>query len=117
VRFLRADAFARAAKNNVDLIFTFWYSKESAESVRRYQEAIEQNGGEVVFVKLYCPPEILEQRVLSPERKNWKISSLAGLALALENTDLAAEIAGTKITIDTSVLEPRVAVTQIAQMI
>ncbi len=76
------------------------------QQVRRYQEAIKQNGGEVVFVKLFCPPEILEQRVLSLKRKNWKISSLAGLALALDNTDLTNEIPSTKITIDTYVFEP-----------
>ncbi|MEY4531794.1 MAG: hypothetical protein RLZZ156_2515 [Deinococcota bacterium] len=115
VRFLRADALARAAKNNVDLIFTFWYSTDSTSSVRRYQEAIEQNGGEVAFVKLFCSPEILEQRVLSPERKNWKISSLSGLQAALENTDLEAVILGTKIVLDTSAFEPTEAATEIVK--
>lgn len=115
VRFLRAEALARAAKKNVDLIFTFWFSKDSALSVSRYQAAVEESGGEVVFVKLYCPPEILQQRVLRPERKNWKISSLEGLAAALENTDLTAEIVGTKLTIDTSLLEPIEAAREIAK--
>ncbi len=117
VRFLRADALARAAKNNVDLIFTFWFSKDSAVSVQRYLAAIKQNGGEVAFVKLYCPPSILEQRVQSPERKNWKISSLTGLASALANTDLNAEILGTKMTIDTSVFEPIEAAREIVKQL
>ena len=116
VRYLRADALARAATKNVDLIFTFWYSIDSAVSVRRYQEAIEQNGGEVAFVKLFCPPSILEQRVLSAERKNWKISSLTGLQVALENTDLKVVITGTKMVLDTSFLEPSAAAAQIAKL-
>jgi broad-specificity NMP kinase len=109
VRFLRRDAFERAVQNDVNLIFTFWYSKESAPSVQRYTEIIERNGGEVVFVKLYCPPEILEQRVQNPERKNWKISNLQSLKNALENTDLNFVIPGTRLIIDNSDLEPGLA--------
>ncbi len=115
VRFLRADAFARAAKANVTLIFTFWFSRDSQISVQHYQRIIEENKGEVMFIKLFCPPHILEPRVLSPERKNWKISSLAGLQTALENTDLEAVIAGTKLVLDTSHLEPSAAAAQIAK--
>ncbi len=117
VRSLRAEALARAAKSNINLIFTFWYSKESEVSVTRYQRIIEENGGEVVFIKLFCLPEILEQRVLNPERKNWKISSLSGLKAALEDTDLSAVIAGTKLVLDTSVLEPSLAAAEIAALI
>jgi multidrug efflux pump subunit AcrA (membrane-fusion protein) len=86
-------------------------------SVQRYQSIVEENRGEVVFVKLFCLPEILEQRVLNPERKNWKISSLTGLHAALEQTDLTAEIAGTRLVLDTFVLEPQLAAQQIAALL
>ncbi len=113
VRNLRSDAFERATRGEVNLIFTFWYSKESAPSVQRYAEIIERSGGEVLFVKLYCPPEVLEQRVQNPEREGWKISNLKSLENALKNTDLNFVIPGTRSIIDTSSLEPSLAAKQI----
>jgi hypothetical protein len=68
IKLIPYDVLARAAKANVNLIFTFWYSKDSESSVQHYQRVIEENGGEVVFVKLFCSPHILEQRVLGSER-------------------------------------------------
>jgi predicted kinase len=106
VRFLRRDAFERAVKNGVNLIFTFWYSSISEISVKTYRDIIEQGGGEVLFVKLYCPPEVLLERVQNPERQNWKISNAQSLQRALENTDLNFVIPGTKLEIDNTHLEP-----------
>jgi broad-specificity NMP kinase len=113
VRFLRRDAFERAAKQRVSLIFTFWYSRESQASVQTYQDIIEKNGGEVLFVKLYCPPEVLLERVQSSERKNWKISNEQSLRNALDNTDLSFVIPGTRLVIDNSALKPDLAAKQI----
>jgi ATP-dependent 26S proteasome regulatory subunit len=51
VRFLRRDAFERAAKQRVSLIFTFWYSRESQASVQTYQTSVRDK--EVSSAKLF----------------------------------------------------------------
>jgi hypothetical protein len=115
VRHLRLEAFERAAKANIDLIFTFWYSSISGPSVERYRNVIETAGGEVLFTRLHCRPEILEQRVTSPSRQNWKISSVQELrdAFAQYPTSFVDTIPGTQLEIDNSDLEPRVVAEQI----
>ncbi len=40
----------------------------------------------MLFVRLHCRPEILEQRVVNESRQDWKISSVKDLRAALENT-------------------------------
>ena len=111
VRHLRIEAFERAAKADVNVIFTFWYSSISGPSVERYRNVIETAGGEVLFTRLHCRPEILEQRVTSVSRQNWKISSVPDLRAALENT--GDVIPGTHLEIENSDLSPEV----VAQMI
>ena len=108
VRHLRLEAFEHAAKANLDLIFTFWYSNISGPSVERYRDVIESAGGEVKFVRLHCRPEILEQRVSSVSRQNWKISSVQELrdAFAQYPTSFVDAIPGTQLEIDNSDLEP-----------
>jgi hypothetical protein len=115
VRHLRLEAFERAAKADVDLIFTFWYSSISGPSVERYRNVIETTGGEILFVRLHCRPEILEQRVTSASRQNWKISSVQELrdAFAQYPTSFVDAIPGTQLEIDNSDLEPEVVAEQI----
>ena len=114
VRHLRIEAFERSTKADVDLIFTFWYSSISGPSVEGYRNVIETAGGEVLFTRLHCRPEILEQRVTSPSRQNWKISSVRELcdAFAQYPTSFDA-IPGTQLEIDNSDLEPEVVAEQI----
>ncbi len=106
VRSLRLEAFERAANANISLIFTFWYSSISQPSVELYKHAIESRGGKVLFVRLHCRPEILEERVVCESRQNWKISSVTDLRLALENT--GDVILGTHLEIENSDLSPEV---------
>jgi hypothetical protein len=115
VRHLRLEAFERAAKADVDLIFTFWYSSISGPSVERYRNVIETAGGEVLFTRLHCRPEILEQRVTSASRQNWKISNVQELrdAFAQYPTSFVDAIPGTQLEIDNSDLEPEVVAEQI----
>jgi hypothetical protein len=115
VRHLRIEAFERAAKADVDLIFTFWYSSISGPSVERYRNVIETAGGEILFTRLHCRPEILEQRVTSVSRQNWKISSVQELrdAFAQYPTSFVDAIPSTQLEIDNSDLEPEVVATQI----
>ncbi len=106
VRSLRLEAFERVAKANISLIFTFWYSSISQPSVEKYKQTVESRGGKVLFVRLYCRQEILEGRVVSESRQNWKISSVADLRAALENT--GDVIPGTHLEVENSDLSPEV---------
>lgn len=113
VRSLRLEAFERAAKADISLIFTFWYSSISHQSVEKYRQAIESRGGKVLLVRLHCRPEILEERVVSESRQNWKISSVADLRAALENT--GDVIPGTHLEIENSDLSPEAVARVIAE--
>jgi AAA domain len=115
VRHLRLEAFERAAKANVDLIFTFWYSSISGPSVERYRQVVESAGGEVLFTRLHCRPEVLEARVTSASRQNWKIASVQELrdAFAQYPTSFVDAIPGTQLEIDNSDFEPEVVAEQI----
>ena len=108
VRSLRLEAFARAARANVNLVFTFWYSSISMPSVERYRDVIESAGGTVDFVHLHCRTEILEQRVTGDSRRGKKIDTIADLHVALEEYGAADMIPDTALEIDNSDLEPTV---------
>ncbi len=115
VRHLRCEAFERAAAAGVSLIFTFWYSSVSDPSVERYRSVVESHGGEVLYVRLHCRPEVLEARVASPSRQGWKIASVPQLRDALaQSPGSFGTIPGTALHIDTSDLEPDAAARQIA---
>jgi broad-specificity NMP kinase len=113
VRSLRLEAFERAAKANISLIFTFWYSSISQPSVEKYKHAIESQSGKVLFVRLHCRPEILKERVVSASRQNWKISSVADLRSALEN--MGDVIPDTHLEIENSELSPEVVAREIVE--
>ena len=115
VQSLRLEAFKRAAKANISLIFTYWYSSDAQASVELYKQTIESHGGKVFFVRLYCRPEILEQRVVSVSRQDWKISSVQDLHAALEKYDSQAVIPGTQLEIDNSDLEPEIVALKILE--
>ena len=109
VRHLRCEAFERAARAEVSLVFTFWYSGVSEPSVARYRGIVEAQGGEVLFVRLSCRPEVLEARVVNVSRQNWKISSVEQLQDALaQYPDSFGVIPGTQLEIDNSDVEPDV---------
>jgi gluconate kinase len=106
VRFLRLETFRRAAAADVNLVFTFWYSSISQPSVELYREVIESSGGEVLFVHLRCRAEVLEARVQSESRRNWKIWGVDALRSVLEEFGTTDAIPGTPLEIDNSDLEP-----------
>lgn len=115
VQHLRREAFERASAAGVDLVFTFWYSGTSNPAVERYRAIVEAHGGEVLFVRLWCRPEVLEARVVGASRQNWKIASVPALREALAAyPDSFSTIAGTQLEIDTSDLAPEEVARQIA---
>ena len=70
----------------------------------------------MLFVRLWCRPEVLEARVTNESRQNWKISSVAELRAALEAyPGSSGRIPGAPLEIDTSDLAPEVVAGQIVQ--
>src|SRR3954451_18514435 len=60
---IRVDTIAEAARENVDLIYTFCYAKPSDDShIARVIDAVESNGGEICPVLLYCGRDELDRR-------------------------------------------------------
>lgn len=110
VHDFRIEIITEAARQNVDLIFTFCYAKDSDdEYVAKLLEMVEQNGGEVCFVLLTAEKCEIEKRVLSESRQNysklknveylneiWKNNELFSPvpfreSLIIDNTSLSAE--------------------------
>jgi hypothetical protein len=105
----RIDTIAEAARENVDLIYTFCYAKPSDDShIRRVIEAVESNGGELCPVLLFCSREELERRVrLESRQSHTKISTPETLNELLETHDLFSTIPDRdSLVIDNSALTP-----------
>jgi hypothetical protein len=111
VDLIRSKTVAEAAKENVNLIYTFCYAKGSDdENVRRITAIAEENGGEVCFALLTCEKERLEARIREesrvPFRKLKDIELLRKLldqhdlystvpdreSLCIDNTDISPEV-------------------------
>ncbi len=66
----RLEMIEEAAKEGIDTIFTFVYSKgEDDEFVKRVLQKVRSNGGRLSFVRLYCDRKELARRVKSSQRR------------------------------------------------
>ena len=116
VHQFRIETFAEAARQNVDLIFTFCYAKDFDDPyVENVLEAVEENGGEVCFVLLTAEKAEIEKRLAAESRlKYTKLKSLEGLhdiwekydlfspvkareSLIIDNSNLSAELTAKRI--------------------
>ncbi len=116
VDLIRFETVGEAARENVNLIYTFCYAKGSDDAhVARITEAVETNGGEICFVLLTCERDELERRVLEESRRKFgKANNLEILneildkhdlfspvpereSLQVDNTNLSSELAAQKI--------------------
>jgi len=107
---VRRDAIEEAAKEGVDVIFTFVYGKGSDdEFVRDIAKRVRRNGGTFCPVHLYCNREELLQRVPDESRKRMgKLATKAGLMRMLRKFDLGSEVpVGKSLSLDTGNLSPR----------
>ena len=70
--------FREAAQRNVSLIFTFAPERTVRPSfIQDTLDAVESAGGKVLFVKLTCPLEELERRIVNASRTEFgKLQSL-----------------------------------------
>jgi len=69
-RKLRLVCFDAAAREKVDLIFTYCYAGKKSDSfVKKMLNVVGKRGGKVKFVQLSCDEEELHKRVINGERK------------------------------------------------
>ena len=66
----RLEMIEEAAKEGIDTIFTFVYSKgEDDQWVKLILRKVRSHGGHVCFVRLYCDRDELVRRVKASQRK------------------------------------------------
>ncbi len=70
---IRLAVIEEAAREDVDLVFTFVFAfPEDVSFVERICAAVETHGGSVCVVQLVCNAAMQEERVLSPDRARRK---------------------------------------------
>ena len=65
----RRDLVATAAKEGIDLIYTYVFAPGDEQHVAEITAPYEEAGGTVVFVQLLAPREVLLERVVADSRK------------------------------------------------
>jgi len=91
---IRIETVAEAALENVNLICTFCYAKDSDDAhVAKIVALVEASGSEVCFVLLTCERSELEKRVLEESRKQYgKANNLEILDQILDKYDLSSPV-------------------------
>ncbi len=110
VELIRNETLAEAARQNVNVIFTFCYAKDLDDNyVKRTVEIVESNGGKVCFVLLTCEKSEIEKRVLEESRKRFgKVHNLEILHKLLENYELFSPVNDFEsLQIDNTFLTPK----------
>jgi hypothetical protein len=99
---LREDLLESAAREGIDLIYTFVFASVDQPHVERAASAYESVGGLVLFVQLFAPPDELRRRVGNEDRReHQKIVDVEPLDRVLREYDLYASIPGRdSLTID-----------------
>lgn len=95
VHKIRLDIFEKAAKENISgMIFTYVYEKDSDDSfVKQVLEKVNSNGGEIIFIQIYCDKKTLLKRVREDSRKQFqKVKTEEELLEMLSHGDLFSEI-------------------------
>jgi hypothetical protein len=114
---VRLAVFEIAASEELEgLIFTFVYGSEVDNPfVEQVLHAVESRGGRVAFVRLYCPPAVLEERVVAAERRqHGKLVDPQSLRELLRKYDLFAPVPFRKsLTLDSSRIPPDQATAEI----
>ncbi len=94
IEMIRVETIAEAARENVNLIYTFCYAKDLDDThVEKIVKAVEDNGGEINFVLLRCDRNELENRVLEEKRRKYgKANNLRILHELLDKYDLFSPV-------------------------
>jgi len=112
VRAIRDIALVEAAREERDLICTGVYSPDDDEALLHRFGAVENNGGRICLVQLYCPADTLFDRVDSADRRAaGKLTNGEDLRRALTEHELFSAIPGRhSLRVDTSRYIPAEAV-------
>jgi chloramphenicol 3-O-phosphotransferase len=102
------SVFEAAARDDISLIFTF--APESTVDPSFIKSAIatvEKAGGEICFVELRCPVEVLEQRMENPSRAQFlKLNSVETFRELRRKGADRFPVLPADLSIDTSTAEP-----------
>ena len=116
VEIIRSETLAEAARQNVNVIFTFCYAKDLDDDyVKRTVEIVESNRGQVIFVLLTCESSELEKRICDDSRHKFsKVKTVKTLNELLEKYQLFSPVNDYQsLQIDNTNLNPSETATQI----
>lgn len=111
------SVFEAAARDNISLIFTF--APESTVNpgfIGAAAAAVQKAGGEICFVELTCPIEVLEQRMENPSRAQFlKLRSVETFRkLRQKGADRFPQLPA-ELSIDTGTVDPTEAARRICE--
>lgn len=112
------EVIDEAARVGADLVFTFCYKKRHDDlHVLALTKLVEDQGGEVCFVQLWCDKKRLEERVARPDRVALeKIATVELLRATLAKADLFAAVSfRPSLRIDTTSTPPEEAAARIVE--
>jgi shikimate kinase len=117
---LRVDGITAAAENGLNIIFTVAYSGTVDDGfVSQIVDAVTARGGEIHFVQLSAPPQILAERVGNHSRSDLQLGKMTDpehLRKTLSARDMYASVKYPDILkIDTSETEPEPAAKHIIE--
>jgi hypothetical protein len=115
---MRAETIAEAARQNVNLIYTFCYAKGMDDDhIGTITSAVEDNGGTVCFVLLKCSVDELNRRVTSQSRTDFKkVHDAETLGTILDNHDLFSTVPEREsLIVDNTSLSPHAAAEMIIE--
>lgn len=106
---IACEMLEAAAKYKVNVIFTKVYDATDKNFVRKVISMVEKNGGKVLFVKVYCKPKKLYERVTKNSRKEFdKVNTLENLKAILRKSNKFETIPfGKSLVINNSSLLPK----------
>ena len=116
IEIIRVETVAEAARENINLIYTFCYAKDKDDPhIEKIKNAVLGNGGEICFVLLVCDRAELENRVVQETRREFgKANNTMILNELLEKYDLFSPIPHCQsLCLDTTNLSPQEAAQQI----
>jgi tRNA uridine 5-carbamoylmethylation protein Kti12 len=117
VEQIRLSVIEEAAREDVDIIFTFVYAHpDDVAYVERICAAVERHGGTVCLVQLTCSKDAQEDRVERPDRaRRKKVNSVDMIRALNEQHELFTSVPGREsLGIDTTNLPPAEAAESIA---
>jgi chloramphenicol 3-O-phosphotransferase len=96
INVIRTTVFEEAARASRSLVFTFVYANpEDTPFVERVCELVENLGGRVLLVRLFCEREELERRLPNPDRaRAGKLASLDTLREVTSRYDIFSPVPG-----------------------